>query len=159
MKKSGNELLKFLAGLVMLIAGLFILSQKVMVYSGFWGYGFRIGGMQLGNGLIMVPFIAGIVWLFASDGSFGAKVLTGLGALFIVLEIVMTTNIKLMHVTLFEWIVILVLLFGGAGLLARVLFANGHREKRTPYEDQRIERTSRRVDAIEEELERIKKDR
>lgn len=159
MKKSGNELLKFLAGLVMLIAGLFILSQKVMVYSGFWGYGFRIGGMQLGNGLIMVPFIAGIVWLFASGGSFGAKVLTGLGALFIVLEIVMTTNIKLMHVTLFEWIVILVLLFGGAGLLARVLFANGHREKRTPYEDQRIERTSRRVDAIEEELERIKKDR
>ncbi len=159
MKKSGNELLKFLAGLVMLIAGLFILSQKVMVYSGFWGYGFRIGGMQLGNGLIMVPFIAGIVWLFASGGSFGAKVLTGLGALFIVLEIVMTTNIKLVHVTLFEWIVILVLLFGGAGLLARVLFAGGHREKRTPYEDQRIERTGRRVDAIEEELERIKKDR
>lgn len=143
----------------MLIAGLFILSQKVMVYSGFWGYGFRIGGMQLGNGLIMVPFIAGIVWLFASGGSFGAKVLTGLGALFIVLEIVMTTNIKLVHVTLFEWIVILVLLFGGAGLLARILFAGGHREKRTPYEDQRIERTSRRVDAIEEELERIKKDR
>lgn len=159
MKKSGNELLKFLAGLVMLIAGLFILSQKVMVYSGFRGYGFRIGGMQLGNGLIMVPFIAGIIWLFASGGSFGAKVLTGLGALFIVLEIVMTTNIKLVHVTLFEWIVILVLLFGGAGLLARVLFAGGHREKRTPYEDQRIERTSRRVDAIEEELERIKKDR
>lgn len=159
MKKSGNELLKFLAGLVMLITGLFILSQKVMVYSGFRGYGFRIGGMQLGNGLIMVPFIAGIIWLFASGGSFGAKVLTGLGALFIVLEIVMTTNIKLVHVTLFEWIVILVLLFGGAGLLARVLFAGGHREKRTPYEDQRIERTSRRVDAIEEELERIKKDR
>ena len=35
MKKAKNELLQFLAGLAMLIGGLFIFSQKVMVSSMF----------------------------------------------------------------------------------------------------------------------------
>lgn len=158
MKKSGNELLQFLAGLAMLIAGLFILSQKVMVYSGFWGYGFTVGGMQLSNGLIMIPFIIGIVWLFASDGSLGAKLCTAAGVLIIILAIIMTTNIRLVHVTLFEWIVILVLIFGGAGLLAKLLFAGRGGTHAPTTRDPEIGRTSDRVDAIEEELKRIKKE-
>lgn len=158
MKREKNELMQFLAGLAMLVAGLFILSQKVMVYSGFWGYGWMVGGVQMSSGLIMIPLIAGIVWLFASGGSFGAKVLTGLGVLIILLGIIMTTNIKLSRVNLFEWIVILVLIFGGAGLLIRVLIAGGHRERQGREEDPRIKRTSERIDAVEAELERIKKD-
>lgn len=47
MKRAGNELLQFLAGLAMLIAGLFIFSQKVMVSSGFFGHGFRLGGIHM----------------------------------------------------------------------------------------------------------------
>ncbi len=158
MKREKNELMQFLAGLAMLVAGLFILSQKVVIYSGFWGYGWMAGGVQMSGGLIMIPLIAGIVWLFASGGSFGAKVLTGLGVLIILLGIIMTTNIKLSRVNLFEWIVILVLIFGGAGLLIRVLVADGRRERRGRAEDPRIERTSERIDAIEAELERMKKD-
>lgn len=124
MKKARNELLQFLAGLAMLIAGLFILSQKVMVYSGFFGHGLQIGGFNMGNGLIMVPFIIGIVWMFASGGSLPSKIFTAAGVLIIIIAIIMTTNIRLVQMTLYEWVLILVLIFGGAGLLARILFAS-----------------------------------
>ena len=163
MKKARNELLQFLAGLAMLIAGLFIFSQKVMVYSSFLGggLGISIGRMSLSNGLVIVPFIIGVVWMFASEGSFASKVFTAAGVLIIILAVIMTTNITLVRITLYEWVLILVLIFGGAGLLIRILFAG---RKTLPTQEQekhdsRIEQTSARVDAIETELERMKKDK
>ena len=158
MRKAGNELLQFLAGLAMLIAGLFFFSQKVIVYSGLFGYGFRIGGFNMSNGLIMVPFIIGVVWMFASGGSFPSKVFTAAGVLIIILAIIMTTNIRLVHITLYEWVIILVLIFGGAGLLVRVLFTNRQGDKPRESADPWIEQTSTRVDAVEVELEHLKKD-
>ncbi len=160
MKKAGNELLQFLAGLAMLIAGLFVFSQKVMVTSGFFGYGFRIGGIHMGNGLIMVPFIIGVVWMFVTEGNIASKLFTAASILVVILAVIMTTDISLMHVTLYEWALILVLIFGGAGLVARILFAGRHAS--LPEEDRetlRIEETDRKIQAIEEELERIKKER
>lgn len=161
MKKARNELLQFMAGLVMLIAGLFILSQKVMVSSGFFGYGLRIGGLHMGNGLIMVPFIIGVVWMFASEGSFASKMFTAMGVLIVVVAIIMTTNISLVHVTLYEWVIILVLIFGGAGLLARILFAGRTVSDNGQQDDSKrqIEDTKARVNAIEDELERMKRDK
>ena len=159
MKKAKNELLQFLAGLAMLIAGLFIFSQKVTVSAGFFGYGLRIGGFYMSNGLVMVPFIIGVVWMFASEGSFASKTFTTLGVLIIILAIIMTTNIRLERMTLFDWIVILVLIFGGAGMLVRILFAGRKTSETLQSADARIERTSARIDAIEVELERMKKDK
>ena len=158
MKKARNELLQFLAGLAMLIAGLFIFSQKVMVTSGFFGFGLSIGGFYMSNGLVVVPLIIGVVWMFASEGSFASKVFTAAGVLIIILAIIMTTNISLMRITLFDWILILVLIFGGAGLLARILFAGRNTSETQAPANPRIEQTSSRVDAIEAELERMKKD-
>ncbi len=85
MKKAKNELLQFLGGLVMLVAGLYIFSQKVMVTSEFFGGGYMmLGSFHINNGLIMIPLIIGIVWMFVSDGSFASKIMTGLGVLIIV---------------------------------------------------------------------------
>lgn len=159
MKKARNEILQFLAGLVMLIAGLFIFSQKVMVSSGFFGFGF--GGFHMGNGLIMVPFIIGVIWMFASEGSIASKFFTAAGVLIIVVAVIMTTNISLAYTTLYEWILILVLIFGGAGLLARILFAARPGKDGQRQEDQgrQIEETRAKVDAIEDELERMKREK
>ena len=68
MKSAKNELKQFVAGVVMLIVGLFILSQKVVVSSGWFGYGgtIMLGGVRLNSGMIMIPFIIGIIWMFAS---------------------------------------------------------------------------------------------
>ena len=52
MKSAKNELKQFVAGVVMLIVGLFILSQKVVVSSGWFGYGgtIMLGGVRLNSG-------------------------------------------------------------------------------------------------------------
>lgn len=160
MKRAGNELLQFLAGLAMLIAGLFIFSQKVMVSSGFFGHGFRLGGIHMGNGLIMVPFIIGVVWMFVTEGSLVSKLFTAASIFIVILAVILTTDIRLMQVTLYEWVLILVLIFGGAGLVARILFADRRVDSRKERrEDSRIEKTNRKVQEIEEELERIKRER
>lgn len=159
MKKARNELLQFLAGLAMLIAGLFIFSQKVMVYSTFFGGGLRLGSLNMSNGLIIIPFIIGVVWMFASEGSFASKAFTAAGVLIIILAVIMTTNISLVRITLYEWVLILVLIFGGAGLLIRILFVGKSTDKyEQPHIDSRIGQTSARIDAIEDELKRMKKD-
>lgn len=160
MKKAKNELLQFLAGLAMLVAGLFIFSQKVMVTSGFFGRGFAFGGFYLNNGLVVVPLIIGIVWMFASGGQFLSKVFTGIGVLIIIVAIIMTTNLSFVHTTLYEWVLILVLIFGGAGLLAKVLLASGRETVSREEETQaQLRQTDRKIREIEEEIERIKRDK
>ena len=155
MKKAKNELLQLLAGLLMLVAGLFILSQKVMVSSGFFGYGFMIGGIHLGNGLIMVPFIIGILWMFGSGGSLLSKLFTIASVVIIIVAIIMTTNISMVRISLYEWVLILVLIFGGAGLVARLLLSD--RKDAARNADAQKTEEQRRIDTIEAEIERIKK--
>lgn len=161
MKKSGNELLQFLGGLVMLVVGLYILAQKVMVSSSFLS-GMRLGSMSMNNGMIIIPLIIGIIWMFASGGSFISKVFTGMSVLLIIAAIVISTNISLVHMSLYEWILILVLIFGGVGILAKILIAS--RVQNTPEKADREEiiDNEKKARAIEEkidrEIEQIKKE-
>ena len=162
MKKAKNELLQFLAGLAMLVSGLFIFSQKVTVFSGFFGFGWRMGGFYMSNGLIIVPLIIGIVWMFATEGSFPSKVFTAASVLLIIVAIIMTTNITLTRMTLYEWVLLLVLIFGGAGMLARLLLAGpGKKDEAQNRELDRVDRElrekKRQLQAIEDELENIKR--
>ena len=162
MKKAKNELLQLLAGLAMLVSGLFIFSQKVTVFSGFFGFGWRMGGFYMSNGLIIVPLIIGIVWMFATEGSFPSKVFTAASVLLIIVAIIMTTNITLTRMTLYEWVLLLVLIFGGAGMLARLLLAGpGKKDEAQNRELDRVDRElrekKRQLQAIEDELENIKR--
>lgn len=69
MKEAKNELMQFVAGIIMLVVGLYIFSQKVIVFSGF----FSFGGGRFSSGLIVVPLIIGIVWMFVSGANFASK--------------------------------------------------------------------------------------
>ncbi len=157
MKNKGNELFQFIGGLAMLVVGLFILSQKVVVSSGFFGAGIWFGNFHMNNGLIMIPFIIGIVWMFASGGSFLSKVFTGISVLLIIAAIIISTRIYLVHLSLYEWILILVLIFGGAGLLAKVLFVMPAKN-RDDKEDRRGIEAKDKMLEIEEEIEQIKRE-
>lgn len=170
MKSAKNELLQFLAGLVMLIAGLFIFSQKVIVHSSFMS-GFSMGGIRMTSGLIIVPLIIGIVWMFATGASFASKVMTGVGVFLILVAIIASTSMHLTSMTLYDWILILVLIFGGAGLLAKVLLVGDYKEEEHDRGGYRARKTNRRsgssytrstTDAsssvdVEAELNRMKK--
>ena len=58
MKKKRNPLGQFVIGMLMLVAGLYWFMSNVTVSTYF---GFRFMGYRLGGGLIVVPFIAGII--------------------------------------------------------------------------------------------------
>lgn len=121
-KDPGSDLLQFVIGIVMLTAGLFIFSQKVHISS--FGMGFGFGSFHVSSGLIIVPLIAGIVWMFIKNGLL-AKIWTALSVLLIVVAIIMSTSMYLSYMTLFDWVVILVLIFGGAAFIAKQLFFGG----------------------------------
>ena len=149
MKEAKNELLQFVGGVIMLVVGLYILSQKVMVSS---SYGFfSLWGGRFSSGLIMVPLIIGVVWMFASGGSFVSKVFTVLSVILIIAAIVASTRIWLVTITMYEWVLIL----GGAGLVAKVLFANNKSEK--SKKDKSEQTGGSYTSSVDDELDKMKK--
>ena len=105
---------EFLMGLVMAVAGGYLLTSRVTVTSGFWTY----GGYDT-FGLTLIPLIFGIGILFFNGRSvLGWLLLLG-GAVIILAGILMNLRIYFEHTSLFNTLVMLVLLFGGIGLMAR----------------------------------------
>ena len=119
MKKKRNPLGQFVIGMIMLVAGLYWFMSNVTVSTYF---GFRFMGYRLGGGLIVVPFIAGIIWLFLNVDSIGAKLLTGVGIVIILASIISNLQFVFRGVSLYGYLVMLILIFGGGALVGQVLF-------------------------------------
>ena len=130
MKKEKNPLLVFLGGLVMLAVGLFWFTNSVTVTSGFFSRGIYIGNMNIKSGMIIVPFIVGIVLLFINFDSIAAKLVTGLGMLIIIAGVIMSTDLHLQTMPLYAWLVMLVFIFGGAALVLKVLLGPVDKNKK-----------------------------
>jgi hypothetical protein len=106
----------FLIGFAMAVAGAWLLTNQVTVTSGFW----HIGGYSA-FGLSLLPFIIGIGLLFFNGRSILGWLLTLAGAVIIFAGIIANLEIYFRATTLFNTLVMLVLLFGGLGLVARSL--------------------------------------
>jgi hypothetical protein len=106
----------FFGGLAMLIAGSYLLLTRVTVTSNPWHfYGYNAFGLSL------VPLLVGVGLLFFNGRSAPGWFLTAAGALIIVAGIISNLNIYFQPSSLFDTIVILVLMAGGLGLVARSL--------------------------------------
>ena len=101
--------------------GLFFILNKTIVSSGF--YAWRIGSFNVSSGLVIVPLLVGIIWLFYNPKSILAKIISILGAIFIIASIIMWINISFTRTTLFDFVIMIVLMGSGAGLLLRSFFA------------------------------------
>ena len=121
-----NSAIVFLVGLIMLAAGLFWLTSMVQVTS-MWGSGLRVGGTTIPSGLTLVPLIAGIVWIFFNPKAVGAKLLCLVGVVIIIASVLMSIRFHVPRVSMFEFVLVFIGIAGGAGLIARVLFAGGHK--------------------------------
>ena len=119
MKKRRNPLAQFMIGMVMLAAGLYWFLSNVTVMTHF---GFQLWNFRVGAGLIVVPFIAGIIWLFVNVDSFGAKLLTVLGIVVILASIIANIQFIFGATSLYVYLIMLILIFGGAALVGQVLF-------------------------------------
>jgi uncharacterized protein len=110
----------FLAGSAMVVAGGYLLLTRVTVSSGLWMlWGYNAFGLSL------VPLLVGIGILFFDGRSLIAWMLTVAGALIILVGIIANLHVYFMPTSLFDTLLILGLLAGGLGLVARSLRAQG----------------------------------
>lgn len=110
---------QFLFGLVMTIAGAYLLTNSVYVTSGFWHFwGYNTFGLSL------VPLIAGIGMLFFNGKSIVGWLLLALGVIFIFTGVLMNLQVYFQQTSLFNTIMMLVLLAGGIGLIFRGILAH-----------------------------------
>ena len=110
----------FLAGSAMVVAGGYLLLTRVTVTSGLWElWGYNAFGLSL------VPLLVGIGLLFFDGRSLAGWLLTAAGALIILVGIIANLRVYFRPTSLFDTLLILGLLAGGLGLVARSLRAQG----------------------------------
>lgn len=108
----------FFFGLGMVIAGGYLFLQRVSVSSGFWDFGGRSA-----FGLSLIPLLVGIGILFFNGKSVIGRLLTGGGFLIIVVGIIANMRVYFGPTSLYDTLLILGLIAGGIGLVARSLRA------------------------------------
>ncbi len=112
-------LIEFFVGLGMAVAGAYLLTNQVIVTSGFWVfYGHSAFGLTL------IPLIFGIGVLFFNGRSIVGWILLFVGVVIIFAGIITNLNIYFQPTSLFNTIIMLVLLAGGIGLIARAIAAH-----------------------------------
>lgn len=110
---------QFLLGLGMTVAGAYLLTTNVTVTSSWW----TIWGHSA-FGLSLLPLIIGIGLLFFNGRSVAGWLLTFAGVVIIFIGIITNLQIYFQQTSLFNTIIMLVLLAGGIGLVARSLAAH-----------------------------------
>ena len=100
----------------MVAAGGYLILNQVQVTTSSWRFG-QYGGF----GLTLLPLLVGIGFLFYNGKSVIGWLLTVAGTTIILASILMNMDIYFRQTSLFNTIVMLVLLFGGLGILARSL--------------------------------------
>ena len=113
----------FFAGFAMAVGGGYMLTQRVTVTSGFWSFG---GGHAFG--LSLLPLLVGAGMLFFDGKSRAGWLLTVAGAVIVLAGVLLNLRIYFEPTSLFDTLVMLLLLAGGIGLLARSLKASGAAE-------------------------------
>ncbi|WP_257387228.1 hypothetical protein [Tahibacter caeni] len=107
---------QFLLGFVLAVAGGWLLSNQVVVSGGSWMlWGYNSFGMSL------IPFVLGVALLFFDGRSVIGWLLLVAGLVIIIAGVIVNLHVYFVATSLFNTLLILVLLFGGIGLIARSL--------------------------------------
>jgi hypothetical protein len=106
----------FILGAIMAVIGGYLLLQRVQVHSGFWRF-FSYGNF----GIALLPFLFGIGFLFFNGKSIPGWILTIAGLLIIFTGIIANLEIYFIPTSLFNTLLMLVLLVGGIALVFRAL--------------------------------------
>jgi hypothetical protein len=107
---------QFFIGTIMAAAGGYLLLNQVQVTTSFWRFG-AYGGF----GITLLPLLVGVAFLFYDGKSIVGWLLTSIGAAIILVGVLMNMDIYFRQTSLFNTLVMLGLLFGGLGLVARSL--------------------------------------
>jgi len=111
---------EFLIGFIMVCIGGYLLANQVTVVGSYWNF---YGANSFG--ITLIPLLFGVGILFFKGRSAVGWVLTVAGALFIFAGVIANMHIYFQPATLFHTLVMLVVLVGGLGLIARSILPHG----------------------------------
>lgn len=111
---------QFLLGFALAVAGGWLLANQVVVSGGSWMlWGYNSFGVSL------IPFVLGVALLFFNGRSVVGWLLLIAGLVIIVAGVLVNLRVYFVATSLFNTLLMLVLLFGGIGLIARSLRNQG----------------------------------
>jgi multisubunit Na+/H+ antiporter MnhF subunit len=108
---------EFFLGLILAGIGGYLLFNQVQVHTSFW----RFGGLANSFGISLIPMLLGVAILFYNGKSTIGRILTFGGLLFIIVGIIANMDIYFQRTSLFNTLVMLVLIAGGLGLIFKSL--------------------------------------
>lgn len=101
-----------------------MLLNSLRVLHGFGGSLFAIGTFGITGGMILIPFIIGIGIIFYDASKWYGWLLAGGSLLALIVGAIASVRFSFQDMSAFDMIVILVLLFGGVGLVLRSIREN-----------------------------------
>jgi len=112
-------IVEFFLGLGMAVVGAYLLTNQVIVTSSFWSiWGYNAFGLSL------LPLIFGIGVLFFNGKSVVGWLLLFVGIVIIFAGILANLHIYFQPTSLFNTIMMIILLAGGIGLIARAIVSH-----------------------------------
>lgn len=118
--KKASDFMEFYIGVILMAAGVFFLLNKAVVHSGF--YGWTIGGVNISTGLVVIPLMIGIIWLFNNPKSIIARLIMIAGSIFVIVSIIMNMRISFRTTSMFDYVLMTMLMAAGIGLLLKSAF-------------------------------------
>ena len=119
---------QFFLGFGMLIGGGYLLLSSIVVTSRF-GMGMRLfslgGGFGITTGMVLIPFIGGVLLVFYDSKNKAGWLLGGGSLLALLFGVISSIHLRLRQMSVFELLTLLVLCFGGLGLMLRSLKSSG----------------------------------
>jgi len=122
---NGGEL-AFLIGLAMMIAGFYLLLSSIVINTSF-GFGMRlygIGAYGITSGMLMIPFIFGVIFIFYDSKKYIGWVLCAGTIVALIVGVLARSQFTFASMSAFDLLLILILSFGGLGLFIRSLRSN-----------------------------------
>lgn len=122
---NGGEL-SFLIGLAMMVAGFYLLLSSIVISSSF-GFGMRlygIGAYGITSGMLMIPFIFGVIFIFYDSKKYIGWILCAGTIVALIVGVLARSQFTFARMSAFDLLLILILSFGGLGLFIRSLRSN-----------------------------------
>lgn len=113
---SNNQISRFAIGLIMLVAGTYMLLNAIHVGYNFYHIYHIQGVGSFTSGYVMIPFMFGIGMIFYNSRNFLGWLLTLGSVVILIVGVISSVRFRLAHMTAFELLTILVLMMGGLGL-------------------------------------------
>lgn len=114
---------QFLIAVIMMIGGGYLLLENIIV-TPIFGFGmvtFTVGGFGVTTGMVLIPFMFGIGMIFYNARNWIGWLLAGGALVAMIFGVISNITLQFTRMSVFDLIVILVLLVGGLGLFLRSL--------------------------------------